>query len=137
MKTQAGLWIDHHKAFIVFVGGGKETTALVESGLGRHRHFSGHFLAQSGAADDQIDQEFKVHLNEYYDRVIAQIHDASAILILGPGEAKVELETQLRHKKLEKRIVGVETADKMTDPQIVAKVGEHFRQSYVPRESIT
>jgi hypothetical protein len=133
MKTHAGLWIDHRKAFIVFGGAEKETTALVESGLAKHPHFSGRDLAQDGSADDQLDHQFAVHLDEYYDRVIAQIGDTSAILIMGPGEARGELEKRLKHKGLDKRIVSSETADKMTDRQIVAKVGEHFKQSYVPR----
>ena len=31
-----------------------------------------------------------------------------------------------RLKTLAERIVGIETADKLTDPQIVAKVKEHY-----------
>ena len=43
------------------------------------------------------------------------------------GEAKLQLKERLsRSKSLSERIVGVETTDKLTDPQIVAKVKEHY-----------
>ena len=54
------------------------------------------------------------------------MRDAEEILILGPGEAKGELKKRLARENLGGRIVGIEAADKMTDPQIVAKVREHF-----------
>ena len=50
-----------------------------------------------------------------------------AVLIFGPGEAKLELKERLsRSAALAERIVGIETTDKLTDPQIVAKVKEHY-----------
>jgi len=58
--------------------------------------------------------------------VIASIRDAESILIFGPGETKGELEERLKKNGLGGRIVGVETADKMTDRQIAAKVRQHF-----------
>jgi hypothetical protein len=58
--------------------------------------------------------------------VIACIRDADSILILGPGEAKGELQKQLEGQALGERIVGIETTDKMTDSQVAAKVRQHF-----------
>jgi hypothetical protein len=42
-----------------------------------------------------------------------------------PGEAKLQLKDRLGRSKAE-RIVAVESADKLTDPQTVAKVKEHY-----------
>jgi len=64
--------------------------------------------------------------NIYYDAVIASIRDAESILIFGPGKAKGELKQRLERHNLGGRIVGIETVDKMTDRQIVAKVRRHF-----------
>ena len=48
-------------------------------------------------------------------------------LIFGPGEAKLQLKERLsRSKALSDRIVGIETTDKLTDPQIIAKVKAHY-----------
>ena len=54
------------------------------------------------------------------------MHDADAIQIFGPGEAKGELEKRIEREGLKARVLAVETADKMTDRQISAKVREHF-----------
>jgi hypothetical protein len=59
--------------------------------------------------------------------VISYIRDAESILLFGPGEAKGELEKRLASQGLGGRIVGVETADKMTAGEISAKVRQHFR----------
>jgi hypothetical protein len=49
------------------------------------------------------------------------------VLIFGPGEAKLELENEIRKsKELARKLVGVETADKMTERQIAAKVRRYF-----------
>jgi hypothetical protein len=58
--------------------------------------------------------------------VISYIRSAESILIFGPGEAKGELKQRLENEKLHGNIVGIETVDKMTDNQIVAKVRQHF-----------
>jgi hypothetical protein len=128
MNRQAGIWIDHKQAFVVFMGDAPETTKRLESGMEKHVRFSGHAASQEGAADDQRDRQFAAHLDKYYDEVIACVRDAQSILILGPGEAKGELEKRFASKGLGARIVGVETVDKMTDHQIAAKVRKHYQK---------
>ena len=49
-------------------------------------------------------------------------------VLFDPGEAKGELEKRLASKGLAARSVGVETVDKMTAPQIAAKVRQRFRK---------
>ena len=82
--------------------------------------------AREDSAEDQRDRRFTGHLNKYYDEVIACIRDADSILILGPGEAKIELEERLGKEALRGRIVGIETTDKMTDRQVAARVRQRF-----------
>jgi stalled ribosome rescue protein Dom34 len=79
-------------------------------------------------AEDTRGRAFSGHLDIYYDEVTSSIRNAESILIMGPGEAKGEFKKHLEHKGLGERIVGVETVDKMTDPQIAAKVRTHFLQ---------
>jgi stalled ribosome rescue protein Dom34 len=122
MKTTVGLWIDHRKAVIVFVEGKEEEIKLISSQEENHHGHSG----VSKPADDIRQRELTGHLNSYYDEVISCVRDAESILIFGPGEAKGELKKRLEKENLGDHIVGVEAADKMTDPQIVAKVKEYF-----------
>jgi len=138
MKTIAGLWIDHRKAVIACITAhGEETTELhsnVEKQPGR---FDGvrpntPFEPQLVKADDSHERAFMGHLAVYYDRVVDVIRDADIILIFGPGEAKGELKKRLERAKLGGHIFTMETADKMTDHQVVAKVREYFEKLESP-----
>lgn len=127
MKSNVGLWIDHRKAVIVSLTEKVGKTTRVISRMEKHVRFSGG--AQDSAAEDQRDRRFTGHLDKYYDRVVASIRGANSILILGPGEAKAELKARLKAEALDGRIAGIETVDKMTDQQIVARVRQHFLNS--------
>jgi hypothetical protein len=124
MKRKVGIWIDHRKTVIVSVTDKGEETSLIKSGMEKHVRYSGS--PQEDSAEDQRDKRFTGHLNKYYDDIISCVGDAESILILGPGEAKIELEKRLESKALSGRIVGIETVDKMTDRQIAAKVRQYF-----------
>jgi len=126
MTKQAGLWIDHKEALIVLVGDNGEETRRIESGMDKHVRFSGGNRPEDGSAEDQRDRQFSVHLNRYYDEVISQMSGADSILLFGPGEAKVEFEKRLASKRAGGFLLVVETVDKMTAPQIAAKVRQHF-----------
>lgn len=130
MKRQMGLWIDHRETVIVIVAGEGEEIKRITSNMEKHIRFSGG--ADHVTAEDMRDRKFAGHLSKYYDEVIAVIRDAESILIFGPGEAKVELGKRLEGEKLGSRIVGIETVDKMTDRQIVAKTRQHFRNQSFP-----
>ena len=121
MKKTVGLWIDHKKAVIVFLAGNDAEIRMVTSNLARPHRQSG----VATAADDIRQRKSTFDLGSFYDEVIACIRGAEEIFILGPGEAKGELSKRFADY-LRRRIVGIEAADRMTDPQIVAKVREHF-----------
>jgi stalled ribosome rescue protein Dom34 len=124
LKGKVGLWIDHRKAVIVSIKGDLEDIKSITSGMEKHVRFSGG--AQKDSEEDQRDRKFIIHLNRYYDKVISLVKDAESILIVGPGEAKGELKKRFESGTQIGRVVSLEAADKMTDPQIAAKVREHF-----------
>jgi stalled ribosome rescue protein Dom34 len=132
MKTRVGLWIDHKKAVIVSVTDkGEEIALIISRGEKQFRRsgdspLKGDYESQQIPADDLRQRTVTEHLKLYYHAVVAAIGDAESILIFGPGEAKGELKKYLKRKNLGGRIAGIETVDKMTDHQIVAKVREHF-----------
>jgi hypothetical protein len=132
MKTNIGIWIDHRKAVIAHASD-KEMAQVIRSDAERHlARINGE---QSGApfetwqviADDVQQRKLRQHLDTYYDEVIALVHEADALLIFGPGEAKGELGKRLEKEKPSGRFVAVVTADKMTNRQIAAQVRDHFR----------
>lgn len=132
MPKNVGLWIDHRKAVIVTKQDGLEQTQEILSDMEKHTRFSSGTHSRilddkhGSTAEDVRDRQFGDHLEIYYDGVISLIREAESIWIFGPGEAKVELENRLRHVGLGARIVGIATTDKMTTPQITAKVNSLF-----------
>jgi len=132
MNTRAGLWIDHRKAVIAIVSDAGEKTLEIRSNVEKQPgRFKGvrstePYESQQVQADDTHEREFMSHLNKYYDEVIAAVGNANFILLFGPGEAKGELKKRLEHAKPGGHIIAIETADKMSDQQITAKVREYF-----------
>ncbi len=112
---------------------GEETTLIISKVDKQPGRYDGirsttPYESQQVPADDSRQKRYTGHLNIYYDAVIACIRDAESILIFGPGEAKGELQKRIEKNKLSGRIVGIETVDKMTDPEITAKVRKYFEE---------
>jgi hypothetical protein len=132
MKKEVGLWIDHRKTVIVAIENDVEVIRNIKSNMEKHVRFSSgthskaHNNTQGSTAEDVRDRQFDNSLDNYYKGIISLIRDADSIWIFGPGEAKVELESLLKHENLGEHIVGIETVDKMTDNQIAAKVRDRF-----------
>lgn len=133
MGKYTGLWIDHRKAVIVTIEGETDHIQTIES------HTEGHFRIKGGSrsstpygpqqtvSESQREERSLHHLHNYYQAIIHAIRDTEKILIFGPGEAKTELEKEIRKsKELSPRITAVESADKMTETQIKGKVRGYF-----------
>ncbi len=133
MASKMGVWIDHRKAILVSFDNGVEVVREIESDVEKHVRDAGgsgsgsSHGSQDVVAGDKRDRKFSNHLNTYYDQVIQQFEHADGIVILGPGEAKGELDKRITGKEMRKHILLVETADKLTTPQLVAKVRACFQ----------
>ncbi|WP_017301671.1 hypothetical protein [Nodosilinea nodulosa] len=134
MSKQLGLWIDHRKATIVTVTENGEAISEILSDVEKQLRRSsdsplkGPYEALQVPADDSRQRTLTAELNTYYDEVIGQIRDADSILIMGPGAAKHELQKRLAENRIGAKVVGVETVDNLTEPQIAAKVRQRFAQ---------
>ena len=133
MNEKIGIWIDHKRAVIVSTSPDRVTTNTLESEVGPHDRYADRAVypttggPQDGRGEKKYEERYGQHLDRYYDEVISQLGQPEAVLIFGPGEAKVQLKERLsRSKEMSERLVEIETADKLTDPQIVAKVKEHY-----------
>jgi stalled ribosome rescue protein Dom34 len=130
MKQELGIWIDRQRAFIVRLTNEGAETQAVQSNLDRHVRFTGGTRSKLRntiqAAEDKQERKYLSQLNHYYDRVVKQVSEADSILVIGPGEAKLELGKRLALANMGGRVVGFETVDKMTEGQIVVKVRNYF-----------
>jgi len=135
VNAHAGVWLDHRKAVIVALTPDGEDTTVILSRVEKHPErggdspLKGKYEAQQIPADDSRQRAFTGELNSYYDKVIAVLRNHASLYLFGPGEAKGELGARLETMKLGTRVRATETFDKMTDPQIVAKVRKFFRDA--------
>ena len=125
MHKRVGLWLDRNKAVIVSMTDSGEERKRITSDMEHYVLYS-TTVPGDGSPENIRDKRFWNHLGEYYDSIIAHIHDAKAIQIFGPGEAKYELKKHLEEKGLSEYIVSMEEAEKLTDDQIRMKVEERF-----------
>lgn len=138
MANKIGIWIDHRKAVIVSLQDEDEHIETLLSNVEKHAEragdspLKGRYEALQVPADDKRQRALTGHLNAFYDAVIAKAANAESVFILGPGEAKGELQRRIEHKHPGPRVAAVETADNLTDRQISAKVRQYF---HVPSSS--
>ena len=130
MNRNIGLWIDHKQAFLIWQN--RKKVEVIPSNLEPRIHFSGGARI-GGKYNQSVDSELRHNdrynnqLSKYYENVISTIQNADSIFIMGPGEAKLELERAIRKRKaLIKKLLKIETADKMTKKQMIAYVKEFF-----------
>ena len=132
MTFNAGVWIDHHKAVVVLMSEGGEGTLQIMSdrdlpdrSLGGKR-VSKPYTPNDFVAEDKRERKATRLLNKFYDDVIACLREADAILVMGPGEAKIEFTKRIERKAPRGRVAHVAAADKMTNREIAAHVRRHF-----------
>ena len=125
MNKRVGLWLDRNKAVIVSVTDTGEERKRITSDM-EHYNLYSSVVPGDGSPENIRDRRYWNHLGEYYANIITHIHDAKAIQIFGPGEAKYELKKHLEEAGLSEYIVSMEDAEKLTDDQIGVKVQERF-----------
>jgi len=135
MTDKAGVWIDHRRALVVVLSGESQHSHEILSNIEKHlerggdRPMHGSYEAHQVPADDSRQRALTGDLDDYFDAVIALLRPCAPLLIFGPGEAKSGLHARLIKMKLGAAVAAVETEDKMTDPQIVAKVRTYFGEA--------
>ena len=144
MKKYVGIWIDRKKAVIVtrrepersYEGDEEITVTEISSDTERKVRLAGGSRTrnrpwgpQEVAVDSKIEARQRQQLRKYYHQIIELIKDADKIMIMGPGEAKLELKKEMeKSKALITKIAGVHTRDKMTANQVSAEVKSYFDQ---------
>lgn len=131
MDRNVGLWIDHKQAYAIWYEDGK--IEVIPSNIEPPAHASGGTqlggkLNQKGDVELHHNDRFRLQLNKYYRHVMSALKDADTILIMGPGQAKLEFEKVVRkNKSMQRRVLKVATADKMTRNQMIAYVRDFYQ----------
>lgn len=129
MTRNAGLWIDHKNAYIIWLH--ENQIQVIPSNLKPRVHSGGTRIG--GMYNQGLDSElghndrFEHQLHEFYEKVIETVREADHLFVMGPGEAKNEFQKALqKHKDMRGRLIKSEPANKMTEKQMAARVREFF-----------
>lgn len=135
MKRQVGIWMNTDKAVLVSLLNGKEEKIqTIESEIESRPHNPRHVKpgARTGTVlvdmDKKMTQRKNHQMHDYFIRVMHSItSDTGEIFVFGPATTKKHFEKELRkHPEHGSKKLKVETADKMTQPQMVARIKQHF-----------
>ncbi len=127
MGRNVGLWLDHSECIVAFPDEG-EFLRRFTSHAGKRMQVRG---AEAAHKQGTIDPILAKQLTSFYNDIIACVHSADAIYILGPDEAKTELHNRLTAANLGDRVLGVEKVEKMAAREIVAKIHSCFTKNAV------
>lgn len=115
----AVVWIDNREAHVIHFNAETSDAEVIKT-QSKHPHLH-HHAGTLGSGN--------VTNDEHYLHAVTQgIADAQEVLVVGPGSAKLKL---LKHihghdPKVTEKIVGVETVDHPTDPQLLAFAKKYF-----------
>jgi hypothetical protein len=132
VRPKVGIWIDNREAIIVRLEGEEATVETFESNILPPTKTGGArsktpYGPQDVASHPTQDRRHAKQLARYYQGVVDRVREAGALLLFGPGTAKQGLlsafERSPHHTTTATEIA---TTDKLTQPQIVARVKEHF-----------
>lgn len=131
MGQNTGVWIDHSEAILVHLTDAKPTITRIPSDVEKQARRSsdrtdGPFEAQKVKSDDKQQRKYSAELSRFYDEVLTHLGETSTLLIFGPGEAKIEFQKHVESSRNPPQHISVETADKLTEAQFLARVREFF-----------
>ncbi|WP_018624426.1 hypothetical protein [Kangiella aquimarina] len=132
--SKVGIWLDHREAALVEISDKGISTRFIQSGVEEHidekrgSRSKTPYGPQGVFAEDKADRRSQNLLNQYYSEVASGVNNAESLYIFGPAEAKQEFAKYLdQHQNHKPAKVEVESADKMTETQIIETVKKHFR----------
>lgn len=115
----AVVWLDHAEAHVMHFTS-EDVEKFTAHASDRHPHL--HHKRGSVGGGHQTGEP------HYYDKIAKLLEGAGEILVVGPGNAKLELVRHFdKHQHLlGAKIVGVETVDHPSDGQLVAHARKYF-----------
>ncbi len=133
-EKKAGIWLDQETAYIIRVSG--ETEPILEkikSDVESRIRIRGEGKVSARFGNAFInDQEKKQRRQRqqrqrYFKEIIQQLADIDYIYLFGPGKGKEELNNAIEKAHAFKgKVVAVETADRLTKNQMLAKATDFF-----------
>jgi hypothetical protein len=121
-KQYAGVWLDNSNAMIISnpPGIGGDDYAIHDKVKAEKHH--------GGGSEHSMNNSKQGEVIKYFKSVSGFLINYDEILLFGPGKSQEQLQNHLKedpqfnHKK-----ITIDSADQLTDPQMIAKVREFFK----------
>ena len=133
MKKQTGIWIDHEKAIIITLDRSSYKLNTIESDIVTRERIDGETKTYGRFGDQFLSQEkhkerrIKEQTSKYLKNLLSEIKDVDELVLFGPANMKKELEKQILNEPiLAPKLIAVESADSMTENQMVAWVKKFY-----------
>ncbi len=121
-NAHVAVWIDHHEARVFHLEG----STLDESTFRSPRHHVWRSPDRNAAEKNHPED-----LKHFFHEVARALDSAGEVLVMGPSTAKLQFlkYAHVHDAKLAERIVGMETVDHPTDPQLAAFARHYFHDA--------
>jgi hypothetical protein len=155
MKKKVGIWVDTEKAVFISIDQKKrpiavhqivqgkrksklpkelnELQAVLSSSIQTKLRIPGDSKEFSRSGNQHYSTElknshkFQNEKKHYFRNILEGIKDADEVVIFGPSNIKKELENQIeKNPRLQTHLAGVQSADAMSDRQMVRWVENYF-----------
>ncbi len=131
-KQQVGIWLDTQDAYLIRLNGQEAHVDKVTSDIDTSEVKGGSRGATPWGPQMNVSEskwlERRKHAEKaYFEAIKDQMETVDELYIFGPAEIKIRFEKALAEdKSFKPKVLAVETADSMTQNQLVAKVKAFF-----------
>lgn len=120
-KKNAGVWLDSQQATIIATTDQSTGDYSIQEKIkAKENHGGGseHSMNNAKQSDNL----------KFFKSISAQLMSYDSLLIFGPGKLQEQFQNYLQQDgQFKNKQVNIDSADKLTDPQIVAKVRDFFK----------
>lgn len=135
MGVQIGVWLDTEKAVLVRLKSSEVTVQEIDSGIETRVRIEGEKKSYSRLGGSWFNPQKKrtkritQQLKEFYRKIIRACADADEVFIMGPASAPKGLyKSWMRTKSYKGKLYPVQSAQKMTRNQLIARVKKFFQE---------
>ena len=121
-KQYAGVWLDNHKAIII------TNTPENENGDYRIQDKVKSSENYGGGSEHSMNNAKQSDILKYFKSVSSRLVIYEEILIFGPGKSQEQFQKHLQgDAQFKNKRITIDSAEQLTDPQMIAKVREFFK----------
>lgn len=135
MKKQTGIWLDLRNAWVINLPATHDgeivtehiASEIEENAAIQNTRMETSFGPHGGNNQRTVEERLHHEEKQYFLNILKHIHPSTEeLIVFGPSEAKHGLKHLLENQHNGPKLLGVVSADHMTEHQIIAWVRDYF-----------